>query len=342
MYVVRALWITWFWMMTSVVFGATVSNLHTATVPVVDQSEAEFARGLTAAFQVVLVKLTGNNAITDKKGFQSVLTRAQQYNTVYGYDLNPQGQLMLRGDFDMGATSSALRAYGMRVWGRERPELMTWLVVTDAAGRTLGPNETHRALFDALSAQATIRAIPLRRAGADATAMTVLSSAISDEELSTGLLDAAARYGAPANLVGLIQVTEDTSWRAHWELAIGEERKTWTGSGAQPESLVREGVDHAVNALSDHFLHSVAATSDSFVQLTVSGVYTADDYGRALNYLAGLDAVASISVDRVEGSQVVFTVKARGGTPILAQTIGFGRTLTAVIDDPTAYQLNPP
>lgn len=42
--------------------AATVRDLHSAKVPVADNSEAELARGLEAAFEIVVTRLTGDSA----------------------------------------------------------------------------------------------------------------------------------------------------------------------------------------------------------------------------------------------------------------------------------------
>lgn len=327
-------------MVMNVAHAATMTNLHTATVPVADNSETEFNRGLGAAFKIVLVKLTGDSTSARQKGFQALITRAAQYNTVFGYENDAAGGLLLRADFDLPGAGAALRARGLQVWGKERPEIVAWLVVTDAAERTLAPNESNSAIFDALAAQASIRGIPLRRPLPSTATMTLVAAA-SDDELIGELITAAAPSSAQVVLVGLIQLA-DATWRGRWQLAIDAQREDWSNNGTLAEPLVIEGVDHAVDVLSRHFLNAVEPSSDSVVQLIVRGINTADDYGRALNYLAGLDAVARADVTRVEGSQVVFALKTHGGPAILAQAIGFGRVLTATPEGPATYTLNPP
>ncbi|MGH8595507.1 MAG: DUF2066 domain-containing protein [Gammaproteobacteria bacterium] len=329
-------------LVTSVAYAASVENLYTASVPVADDTEAEFKRGLVVAFQVVLVKLTGNSASAERQGVRALAARAQQYNTAFGYERDPLGGLRLRADFDVPAASAALRQRGFKVWGKERPELTAILVVIDTGGVTAIADEVHQTIFDALPAQAAIRAIPLRRALPDSATMNSLAEQVSDDDMIVDLQTVGAGDPVSARLVGLLRQAVDGTWRARWHLSLEDAPLEWTTSGDLPTTLVTAGVDRAADEIFQHFVNAVEASGESSVRLTVLGINTADDYGRVLNYLGSLDAVASLGVARVEGTQVVFALDTRGGLPILAQTISFGHVLSPVADDAAAYQLNSP
>ncbi len=189
---------------THAAHSATVSDLHAATVPVTDSSDAEFARGLAAAFEVVLVKLTGNSASAQTKGLRQLAARAPQFNTAFGFENVADGSLRLRADFDLPAASSALRDRGFWVWGRERPELLARLIVIDSSGRYLGPSDSNRAIFDALSTQTARRAIPLRRAVPDSGVREVVENAVSDLEMISGLIAVTLPTARSANLFGFV------------------------------------------------------------------------------------------------------------------------------------------
>ena len=71
-------------------------------------------------------------------------------------------------------------------------------------------------------------------------------------------------------------------------------------------------------------------------------ITTADAYGRALNYLARLDAVKRVDVQKIEGTTVFFQLIAHGGLPALTQSISFGQVLSAVPEAPTRFRLFAP
>jgi uncharacterized protein len=330
------------WLALTVTAGAvdaaTVNDLHTATVPVTDSSDAEFARGIAAAFEVVLLKLTGDSATLKQSSLRKLVARASQYNTVFGYEHAADGSLHLRADFDLPAVSGALRERGFRVWGKERPELTVWLVVIDSTGRYVRPVESNRAIFDALATTAARRSIPLRRPVAD-TVTNLIAGATNEDELLNGLIAALPPDG-PATLVGVIRQMDETTWQGRWSLSLAESPNEWTTDGALPAPLAVEGIERAVDAMARHYSAALVGGGDSVVQLTVTGVATPDDYGRVLNYLATLDPVVALDVRRLVGSQVEFELKAHGGLAGLTQVIGFGQVLAPSPDNPTTFQLN--
>ncbi|MSR13149.1 MAG: DUF2066 domain-containing protein [Gammaproteobacteria bacterium] len=320
--------------------AATVENLHTASVPVLDGSDLEFANGLGAAFEIVLVKLTGDSASLKQASLRKLVARATHYNTAFGYENAADGSLHLRADFDLPAVSGALRERGLKVWGKDRPTLAASLVVADATGRTLSPSEMNRAIFEAFVATAAQRAVPLRRPVTDTKLANLVANAVTDEEMLEGLVSALVPMGTPVILIGIVRQQDAATWQGRWRLELAEAPSEWTTTGPLPVPLVTEGVNRAVDTISRHFSALATASGDSVVRLTVAGIVTADDYGRVLNYLATLDPVAKLGVRRVFGSQVEFELQTDGGLASVAQVIGFGEVLTPSPDNPTLYQLN--
>lgn len=319
--------------------AATIGELARATVPVIDSSESEFLRGLSAALEVVVVKLTGNSKVLQSGALRDLLNRAKQYNTVYGYEKSPDGGLQLRADFDLPAVSGVLRQQGFAVWGRQRPEFLAWLVVTDSTGRYATPTIAHKPLFEALERQAELRAIPLRRPVVDSANAALMAPATAEDDLLEGLTATRSGQSAPVILIGLVTQNPDSTWRARWRLQIDDEREEWQATNAQAMPVVIAGIDRAVDSAAKHFVHPEIASAANDVELLVDDVQTADDYGRALNYLSDLDSVATLNVRKVEGARVTFAIKSRGGLPALVQVISFGRVLQPVVGQPSLFTL---
>jgi hypothetical protein len=323
--------------------AATVSDLQTAVVPVADNSDAEFTRGLEAAFQVVLTKLTGNSQSAKLSAIAKLRARARQYNTLFGYERAPDGAPLLRADFDLPAVSGALRERGLPVWGRDRPQVIAWLVLADAAGRRAAPDQITQEIFDSFKRQATLRAIPIRLLAPDATADAVIRASGAEDELFTGLGTIAAQYEAPVRLVLLLAQTADALiWQARWRLDVDEETLSGDAMGDLPVPLVTTSLDQALDAVAHHYLQTELSSATSTVDLAIEGVSTADAYGRTLNYLAQLDAVKRVDVLKIEGTTVFLQVTAHGGLPAVAQSIGFGQVLRAVPETSAHYRLSAP
>ncbi len=322
--------------------AASVAELGTVSVPIADDSEAELARALSAAFQIVLTRLTGTHEVANLPSLGKLRSHAKQYNTLFGYARDPDGMRTLRADFDLPAIIKVLRERGVSVWGKERPEVAVWLVFTDATGRHVTPEPATREVFDSLTRQATIRAIPLRPVTYDA-AGPLLGSATTEDELFAGLGALASRAGAPARLVLLIApVLHGSGWRARWQLAIDADVQQGEATGELPIPLVVSSLDKVFDSVAQHYLQSVDTGSPGVIDLWVEGVTSADAYGRALNYLSHLDVVSRVEVLGVEGNTLTLRVMAHGGLPALAQGIGFGQILAANPDSASHYRLLSP
>ena len=62
-----------------------------------------------------------------------------------------------------------------------------------------------------------------------------------------------------------------------------------------------------------------ASAASSRVPVTVEGVERLEDYGRLLRYLASIDIVETVQVERVEGTRIRFVLEAKGGRPALGR-----------------------
>lgn len=321
--------------------AATVRDLHSATVPVADNSEAELARGLEAAFEVIVTRLTGDSTIARQSAVARLRSRARQYNTLFGYARAADGSLLLRADFDLPAVSGALRERGYAVWGRERPEISTWLVVRDATGAWAAATEPTAEIFDAFTRHAERRAIPLRRRVPDASLRSLLTTVTRDDELLTALDTLAAGDGTTPRLVMLL--TQDAmaaTWHVRWQFAVDAERANGEGQGSLPVPVLTEHLDRALDTLARHYLAGIPAGGGvEDVDIVVDDVRTPDAYGRTLAYLDSLDGVRAVEVVRLEGTSVFLRVNAYGGLPALAQTIGFGRVLGVVPEVPGHFRV---
>ena len=334
--------------------AANVGNLYGAVVPVADRSQAETDQGVVRALGVVLVKLTGQRSVLTEPAGRQLLKQAGRYVTVVGHEAggNAVDGYRLRVDFDARAVAAALREQGAVLWGAQRPETRAWLVLEDAQGRRFAPDPAYPEVTDTLRAQAGQRAIPLSlgrvgpemQAGlAAAPPETVLSSLVGDTP--PPVAPAPAPVSAPVQpplLAGVLSTADGLAWRGRWRLVIEGVATDWENDAATPAALVADGVDRAADALGRHFADpAVFGGGVAQVALTVQGIATANDYGRVVSLLRGLDAVTALGVTRVVGTEVAFDVAARGGLPALAQSLRLTSLLAPDPARPGAYVLTP-
>ena len=319
-----------------------VPQLHRAVVPVNDRTDAEFSRSASMALAQVLVRLTGNRRIGKTEGVGALLNKASSLLLRFGYEQEAEGgQLMLKAEFDEQALANELKALGVVIWAKERPDTIAWIIVdADAARLLIGGGEPGR-LGEVLLARAEARGLPLLLPIMDVEESQHLIYASDWAGLASTSLALSERYGTPSVLIGYLRQSVPGFWDVRWELHVGEERFTWRAEGDIVDLMIEEGVDTLGDALARRFADPMMlAVADKF-DLTVLGVQTVIDYARVLKYLESLDAVTDLFVRSVENRRVLFEITAQGGRPALAQSISFGEVLAPVDERASAYQLLP-
>lgn len=115
--------------------GAVVMvDLLAATVPVVDQSDAERERGFRAGLGQVAVKLTGQRAVLDDPGVAQLVATAPRLVERYDYvevpaagsepEVGGAPGFLLQVSFSAAAVDAALRRLHVPLWPAQRPQLL--------------------------------------------------------------------------------------------------------------------------------------------------------------------------------------------------------------------------
>lgn len=334
--------------------AATVANLYSAVVPVADRSQAESDAGVARALALVLVKVTGRSSIVEEAAGRALLGRAGRYVTVIGHETggNDVDGWRLRVDFDAPAVAGALRERGVVLWGQNRPQTEAWVLIDDAEGRRFVPEARYPALREVINTQAAQRAIPLARGRVDAALAATVAASAPGEVLSTIVGGDAANAAPPPDqapaarpvqaprLAGIITPGDGLAWQGRWRIVIDGQASDWETSGESPDAVAAAGIDRAADALARHFANpAVFGGGVAAFALTVQGIATPGDYGRALSLLRGLDAVTAVGVQRVTGNEVLFALSARGGLPAVTASLRLTSLLQPVAEQPGTYLL---
>jgi hypothetical protein len=323
---------------SSGVFGARVEGLYTAEVDLPGGSSSALPRAFDDALSQVLVKVTGQSftaadpAVLDSVGDSSVLV--QQYRITAGDKV-----WVL---FDQIAVKRILDRLEQPIWGEERPSTLVWLILDAGEGeRTILASDSdmrdqddfpdqvqdslialqERSIRDELQNAADQRGTPIFLPLVDTEELTTISVSEVWGGSSESLVDASYRYGADAVLVGRARLSSNGPVEVRWTLLLERERFDWDGDVAS-----------GPNELANFFAARLATSSGSSrrVLLEVSGIEGLAEYGRVSNYLSALDVIEAYSVDRVSGTNVIFSLSVRGDVERLARTIALRGVLEAV------------
>ena len=308
----------------------TVDDLGAARVPVTDNSDAERARGVAAAFDRVLVKITGDSASLADSRAAALRRRAREFNTLYGYERSPEGALLLRADFDAARVTAALRAEGMPVWGRERPGVEALLLLRDTSGKLLpAGDEIWLTLHEALQRQSANRGVPLTRVPITATLQAGFEAAADASEVLELL--SAAPGESPVRLVVVLNRLEgEGGWRLEWRVAIETTVAEGEGRLDLPGPLLEGGLETAFDAIGRHYVSAVASAGEAAFRIRVEGMDSPTDWARTITYLEALDTLSQVRLARLGDGVAEFELSAHGGPAAFSQAVGFGQVLRAV------------
>lgn len=297
------------------VLAERVAGLYQAEVEMEGDREQAFSDALAA----VLVRMTGRRDVSERPEVLPLLQNAR----AYAQQFRQPAPDRLWVAFDGGALERELSESGQPVWGPERPATLLWIAVDGGGGKrfVMGPEREFAeegALRDVLADSAARRGLPLVYPLMDAEDRLQASFAEVWGGFDDSILEASARYGADAVLVG--RLNADDLGHGRWTLLDRAGAQRWTGSA--PESIDR---------LADLFAARFAVVSSGevrSVRLAVSGVESIEDYGQASRFLARLTAIDSLRVESVAQDRVVFNARLRGTPAALDEAIRLGGLLT--------------
>lgn len=326
--------------------AAEVENLYSVSVPVDDQSAGARADALKAAMEVIIVRLTGRAEVLQTGAANELLSSPARFLQQYSYesvettaevstDRNPldaesRRQLMLQTRFDGVALERRLRAAGLPVWGRERPDTLV-LMAIDApdTGRALVAADTQ--LATAWQEAVSRRGLPLELPAMDSEDRGRISVMDVWGVFDEPLWAAAERYDPHAVLAVSAWAT-GAEWVARATLLRTDEaNRRWERQGGTLQAVIEMLVDDLTETYAAEFAVGTAGMSiNQQVTLEIRDINDLASYARMLEYLAGLSAVESLGVARVEGDRLTLNLHLRASRDSLEKAIALGRLLEPV------------
>lgn len=299
--------------------AAPVQDLYVAQVAATALSGPGLEDAFSRALDVVLVKVTGQRAVTVDPAQRRAVGLAgplvRQYQPLAG------GQV--RVSFDPGALRRRLDAANLPVWADERPRTLVILPddLTPAPAPQQGPGATGVPLIPPVSAT--------RQLLLDAAASRGISVALApgrargDPAAEDPVLnpEATARAaGASLLLIGRRAASAGPAV-LRWTLVQGTERAEWQGDGAA-----------GAEGLADRLAARYASTAGTgrVLRVRIDGVDTFDAYGRLQSYLRSVDLIQSAELQRVTGGALVFELTVRGDVKQLNDAFDLQQVLAPV------------
>jgi len=338
--------------------AAPVSGLFEAAVPVAGQQAEQRTEAIRAAFQKVLVKVTGSRSVINRSELKDTWAKASHYVQQYRYESMPavendpvqsegqdQLQRLLNVAFDAQAVTGLLQERHIAVWGDDRPNALVWIGVEDGGKRRLGLPDMDVDLFGALDESANLRGLPTLYPLMDLEDQASLQVADLWGDFEQNIRKASNRYTPDVIITGrLIQVAPER-WTANWRLYQGNRVTNWRDQAQSKTVLAGNGMEHVVDVLSDRFTPVAGAGDLSRVRLQVSGVTDLTLYTRVSKFLSSRNVVENSSLVHVATDRLIYELRVRGGLQGLQQGLQLGGLLELVseagaAEDPSAANVD--
>jgi uncharacterized protein len=311
--------IRWGWLALTLWCAHVLAGPYDVVVGVVDESPAAREAAAREALATVLPKQTGLRDPLEKSAVAALLANASQWVQQYDYlrgpdDANP---FRLHLVFDQKGFEQALQKVGVPLWG-SKPSLLMLVrfEVPGGGSRMVGVEET--ALKDLVTAQAQQRGVSVVFPLLDLEDQALLTTENMDEPAEASLLALAQRYGCQMVWSGRVRA-EQGQWRGDWRVA-GEHRVRWDDQRADPEAVVREGVDAALDrwvAARQSLRKPIMAGAQSAVTVWVSDVRHLGDYWHLMEALRQVPGVADVRLAALAPERIGITLRTALATDAL-------------------------
>lgn len=272
----------------AVVVGGIVSHTAVAEsgpasvqVPVASDSESARSEALVRAMDAMLVRLTGDPAVTETELAARLRSRVGEYlngfsyRTVTAEDGDGAGrETRLLARFSRPALRNALARAEIALWPPSPPTVLVWLGAERDGERFIAGSDQGRPLLERMRTAAAPLGITLITPLMDLEDRRNLGYA----DIAGGFVDpvreASARYGAEAVVVGRLQGGETGTTRVRWTLLAGDEGTAdrWVSSGDGARSVLASGVREMAQRLRGPFAYVPDPDSQRRLTVAVRGV----------------------------------------------------------------------
>lgn len=322
---------------------AQAPDLYEVQVPVTDEGNSTRRQALHSAMRILLTRLAGARDALAPGQLQEFLREVDRYVLRYRYQSAPgdaaQEYNYLFVSFDQATLDQRLREQNIAIWGRQRPAVLVWLLVSEPAGAQMLNREEpgHARHLRALDEQARVRGITLVYPLLDLSEAEQVRSSDVRGGFAGPILQASRRYGPDVVLHGVLEQAQTGRWQLRWQTVYMEEgeqqAQRWSRAGSGAAALLREGIDRLSDSLAAHYLpRGAPGQQQQQLSLIVHGVENLSQYATLRRYLKTLNSVVAVHPARFQGHTVSFTLRSTGDEGVIKRAISLGRQLKAAPD----------
>ncbi len=309
-----------------------VRDLHSARVPIENQSSSALASASQDALAQVLVKVSGSEDVLTHPDVTAALPMArshvQQY--VFSRDSGPDGALYARFEFEASYVNDLLTKARLPLWTANRPRVLVWMVAElDGRRQFVSLAETPE-LAAQLITEFERRGLPVQLPLFDLSDATAITVDDVWKQRGATIQAASDRYDIQDILVGRGVVVSSGAWNGDWSYIYGKHRLDRSSSAPLAAGFLQDGVALAAEEMASRYAVAATGVTDDRVQMTVTGVYKFSDYTAIVKWLESLELIEHANVQSISGDKVEFGLDAAANAAQLISIIELNDRLQPV------------
>ena len=319
--------------------GLPVIGLYQQRVAVENESMAERNRAYQAAFQRMIIKVTGDERWLDRARIRSAAANAGDYVQAFAYATDEAtgliaGQRFIEVQFSAPLINQLLTAEDIPVWGSNRPSVLVWMVLQDATGqRSLLNQETGPEIIEYMRRFGEERGLPVIFPLLDIEDRRNLPPDAIWAQDELAIKAASDRYDADSILAGRLLFTATGELVGLWQFLFMDEAQIFDGFDSELESYLEQPLSRITAQLSGYFALTPDEQGDRSIRLQVDGIRNFSDYSALVEYVSGIGLVQTANIVTVDGERLELLLDLRGSADQLLNRIALDRDLLLVDSD---------
>jgi hypothetical protein len=315
------------WMAAGAVQATVVENLYRADVAVEDHSSGAMDQATRAGLAQVLVKVSGSRTVLKDAEVRQALSNNRRYLQSYQYHRLESGGLNLQIHYDSQLVTELLTLAQQPLWTANRPPVLIWLVVDDAGGRQIATAESHPDLTATLQLDLRQRGVPAvfpLMDLQDTLAVNVYDFWRLD---SLAVSRASQRYAVGSILVGRLSGLSDGRWMGEWLYLQEADRAASSFYGEELVPMSLAAIDFVAEHMAERYAVAAGSSHGEDVFLRVDNLSDYASYREVVVYLESIELIDSAYPAYVEGSSIVFRLRAQAEAEQLHRIIALSHRL---------------
>ena len=346
-------------------FGVEVTDLYVAKVPVSSQSNNERNKALKKAMRLVLVKVGGQESVTQvsesaRKVFNKALKNYKSYMAQYRYE-RVDNKILLAVTFDEAKINELFLQANLPLWGRLRPQILLWIVEEQGLTRNVLSDSSISQLPAFAKQFSKYRGLPLMMPLMDLTDLTQINTAELWGRFSQQVQLASQRYLAEAIVIIRISnssllpklveqencqpLCAQNNYALDWSLIStsgqAQQQVQQYGElyqGQDRQHLLEQALADITQVIYQEY--ALFTTTENDLLIDVANIDSLPTYLKVSSFLEQLSSVQAVKLVSANGSHWRFDLTLIGSQKALLASLKLSKQLRQYIDPLAVAELD--